>query len=61
VCHFFKAIFAGFVMGHEDLSTTMTYLHPDVSEVKQVIDRRNEHKGDWATASVTAALQSIGL
>lgn len=31
-------------MGHSDLKTTMIYLHPEVAEVKTVIDRRNERK-----------------
>lgn len=31
-------------MGHEDLDTTMLYLHNDVNGIKAVIDRRNESK-----------------
>jgi integrase len=31
-------------MGHSDLKTTLIYLHPEVAEVKSVIDRRNEQK-----------------
>lgn len=34
------------VMGHESLSTTMGYLHPDVLQIKHVIDRRNQEKGE---------------
>jgi hypothetical protein len=32
------------VMGHESLSTTMGYLHPETAAIKAVIDRRNERK-----------------
>ena len=31
-------------MGHESLSTTMGYLHPETAAIKAVIDRRNEQK-----------------
>jgi integrase len=31
-------------MGHSDLKTTMVYMHPDVSRIKDIIDRRNESK-----------------
>jgi integrase len=31
-------------MGHEDLDTTMGYMHNDVMQLKAVIDRRNESK-----------------
>lgn len=31
-------------MGHEDLKTTMEYMHPDVGRIKSIIDRRNEQK-----------------
>jgi integrase len=31
-------------MGHEDLKTTMEYMHPDVGRIKAIIDRRNEQK-----------------
>jgi integrase len=31
-------------MGHEDLKTTMNYLHPDVQRVKTIIDKRNESR-----------------
>ncbi|HLW53771.1 MAG TPA: hypothetical protein VKW06_13115 [Candidatus Angelobacter sp.] len=31
------------VMGHEP---TMGYLHPEVLQIKQVIDRRNQEKED---------------
>ena len=34
------------VMGHESLATTMGYLHPDVLQIKQVIDRRNQEKAN---------------
>ena len=34
------------VMGHESLVTTMGYLHPDVLQIKQVIDRRNQEKAN---------------
>jgi integrase len=32
------------MMGHEDLKTTMEYMHPDVGRIKAIIDRRNEQK-----------------
>jgi integrase len=32
------------VMGHESLSTTMGYLHPETATIKAVIDRRNQQK-----------------
>jgi hypothetical protein len=32
------------VMGHESLSTTMGYLHPETAQVKVVIDRLNQQK-----------------
>lgn len=32
------------VMGHESLSTTMGYLHPETAAIKAVIDRRNQQK-----------------
>ena len=28
-------------MGHEDLKTTMSYLHPDLSVIREVINRKN--------------------
>jgi integrase len=31
-------------MGHEDLKTTMEYMHPDLGRIKSIIDRRNEQK-----------------
>jgi len=34
------------VMGHGSLNTTMGYLHPEVLQIKQVIDRRNQEKED---------------
>jgi len=30
--------------GHEDLKTTMEYMHPDVGHIKAILDRRNEQK-----------------
>jgi len=32
------------VMGHESLTTTMGYLHPETAAIKAVIDRRNQQK-----------------
>ena len=32
------------VMGHESLTTTMGYLHPDTAQIKVVIDRLNQQK-----------------
>ena len=32
------------VMGHESLTTTMGYLHPETAEIKVVIDRLNQRK-----------------
>jgi hypothetical protein len=32
------------VMGHESLSTTMGYLHPETAQIKIVIDRLNQQK-----------------
>jgi integrase len=34
-------------MGHQDLDTTMLYLHNDVMQLKAVIDKRNESKLVW--------------
>jgi len=34
------------VMGHESLTTTMGYLHPEVLQIKEVIDRKNREKGN---------------
>jgi len=31
-------------MGHEDLQTTMQYMHPEIERLKTIIDRRNEQK-----------------
>jgi len=31
-------------MGHESLTTTMGYLHPETAAIKAVIDRRNQQK-----------------
>lgn len=44
-------------MGHEDLDTTMGYVHQDVMEAKRVIDRYNQRKLNVATATVTATVQ----
>jgi hypothetical protein len=32
------------VMGHESLTTTMGYLHPETARIKVVIDRLNQQK-----------------
>jgi len=32
------------VMGHESLTTTMGYLHPETGQIKAVIDRLNQQK-----------------
>jgi hypothetical protein len=32
------------VVGHESLTTTMGYLHPETAPIKAVIDRRNREK-----------------
>jgi len=32
------------VMGHENLKTTMGYLHPETAQIKVVIDRLNQQK-----------------
>ena len=32
------------VMGHESLTTTLGYLHPETAAIKAVIDRRNQQK-----------------
>jgi integrase len=32
------------VMGHESLTTTMGYLHPETAQIKVVIDRWNQQK-----------------
>jgi len=32
------------VMGHESLTTTMGYLHPETAQIKVVIDRLNQQK-----------------
>jgi integrase len=37
------------VMGHESLTTTMKYLHPETANIKAVIDRRNLKKMAEAT------------
>ncbi len=31
-------------MGHSDLKTTMTYMHPDIYRIKDIIDKRNASK-----------------
>jgi hypothetical protein len=32
------------VMGHESLTTTMGYLHPETAQIRVVIDRLNQQK-----------------
>ena len=32
------------IMGHESLTTTMGYLHPETAQIKVVIDRLNQQK-----------------
>jgi len=32
------------VMGHESLTTTKGYLHPETAQIKVVIDRLNQQK-----------------
>ena len=45
------------VMGHESLSTTMIYLHPETAQIKNVIDRRNQQKDlGFPTATKTATV-----
>jgi integrase len=45
------------VMGHESLSTTMVYLHPETAQIKNVIDRRNQQKDlGFPTATKTATV-----
>jgi integrase len=45
------------VMGHESLSTTMIYLHPETAQIKNVIDRRNQQKDlGFRTATKTATV-----
>ena len=45
------------VMGHESLSTTMIYLHPETAQIKNVIDRRNQQKDlEFPTATKTATV-----
>jgi integrase len=39
------------VMGHESLTTTMKYLHPETSNIKIIIDRRNLRKSAEAKAT----------
>jgi hypothetical protein len=36
-------------MGHESLTTTMKYLHPETANIKAVIDQRNLKKMAEAT------------
>jgi hypothetical protein len=36
-------------MGHESLTTTMKYLHPETANIKAVIDQRNQKKMAAAT------------
>ena len=42
------------VMGHESLSTTMGYLHPETAAIKAVIDRRNAQKAKNAVVEPEA-------
>ena len=32
------------LMGHEDIKTTMKYLHPDTSDAASVVNQRNRSK-----------------
>ena len=44
-------------MGHEDLDTTMGYMHNDTSQLKAVIDEWNRQKANLATDPFTDPLQ----
>jgi hypothetical protein len=45
------------VMGHESLTTTMGYLHPETAQIKVVIDRLESAEAcDAATATKTATV-----
>ena len=44
-------------MGHEDLDTTMGYMHNGTSQLKAVIDEWNRQKADLATTPFTDSLQ----
>ena len=44
-------------MGHEDLDTTMGYMHNGTSQLKAVIDEWNRQKADMATNPLTDSLQ----
>jgi hypothetical protein len=32
------------IIGHESITTTMGYLHPETAQIKVVIDRMNQQK-----------------
>jgi integrase len=49
------------VMGHESLSTTMKYLHPETSQIKLIIDRRNQRNESVLAATDTAAKTATPL
>jgi hypothetical protein len=42
---------------HEDLDTTMGYMHHDTSQLKAVIDEWNRQEADLATNPLTDSLQ----
>lgn len=44
-------------MGHEDLDTTMGYMHNDTSQLKAVIDEWNRQKAEMATTPLTDSVQ----
>jgi hypothetical protein len=46
-------------MGHESLTTTMGYLHPETAAIKAVIDRRNEQRLKDGVAKEQGAEQLI--
>ena len=43
------------VMGHESLSTTMKYLHPETAQIKVIIDRRNQRNEVILAATETTS------
>ena len=47
------------VMGHESLTTTMGYLHPETAAIKAVIDRRNQQKSRDGVGQQQVAEQVI--
>jgi len=47
------------VMGHESLTTTMGYLHPETAAIKAVIDRRNQQKSLDGVGQQQIAEQAI--